>query len=120
MRGCTAREACEDLASAYDLLTADYPHDRWLAALVALARLVQADMRSLGSLGAFDLITCLDDALNYLLGPGDLEAALAGIRSHLRPAGIAVWDVNTRAMYRSCVRIRPHDRSRRRVPRLAG
>jgi SAM-dependent methyltransferase len=152
MYGCTAREAYEDLAPAYDLLTADYPHDRWLEALVSLARshglrgrevldvacgtgksflpllargfsvvgcdispamlsraaakapaarLVQADMRSLGALGEFDLVTCLDDALNYLLGPGDLHAALAGIRRNLRPGGIAIWDVNTLAMYRS-------------------
>jgi SAM-dependent methyltransferase len=152
MYGCTAREAYEDLAPAYDLLTAEYPHDRWLAALLELARahgmrgsevldvacgtgksflpllkrgyrvvgcdispamlalaaakapevrLLQADMRTLGRLGAFDLVTCLDDALNYLLGPADLEAALAGIRRNLAPRGIAIWDVNTLAMYRS-------------------
>jgi SAM-dependent methyltransferase len=152
MYGCTAREAYEDLAPAYDLLTADYPHDRWLAALVDLARahglcgdaaldvacgtgksflpllargfrvvgcdispamltraaakapearLMQADMRTLGRLGAFDLVTCLDDALNYLLGAADLQAAFAGIRRNLKPRGIAVWDVNTLAMYRS-------------------
>jgi SAM-dependent methyltransferase len=29
-------------------------------------RLVPADMRALPDLGAFDLVTCLDDALNYL------------------------------------------------------
>jgi SAM-dependent methyltransferase len=152
MYGCTAREAYEDLAPAYDLLTADYPHERWLAALLDLARshglrgrdvldvacgtgksflplvsrgyrvvgcdispamlalaagkapgvrLLQADMRTLGRLGAFDLVTCLDDALNYLLGPSDLEAAFAGIRRNLAPRGIAIWDVNTLAMYRS-------------------
>jgi len=152
MDGCTAREAYEDLAPAYDLLTADYPHGRWLAALLVLARshglrgravldvacgtgksflpllargfsvvgcdispamlaraaakapaarLVQADMRSLATLGAFDLVTCLDDALNYLLRPGDLLAALAGIRRNLAPGGVAIWDVNTLAMYRS-------------------
>ena len=107
-------------APAYDILTADYRHDRWLAVLEALARehglsghalldvacgtgksflpllargyrvvgcdispamlalaaekapevqLVQADMRTLGRLGAFDLVTCLDDALNYLSRP---------------------------------------------------
>jgi hypothetical protein len=64
-------------------------------------RLVQADMRALPPLGPFDLVTCLDDALNYLLGPADLTAALAGIRRNLRPHGIAIWDVNTLAMYRS-------------------
>jgi SAM-dependent methyltransferase len=148
----TARQAYDDLAPAYDLLTADYPYERWLAALLALARehglagddvldvacgtgksflpllargyrvvgcdispamlaraqekapdvrLVQADMRAVGRLGSFDLVTCLDDALNYLLEPSELEAALTGIRRNLRPHGIAIWDLNTLAMYRS-------------------
>jgi len=151
----TAREAYDDLAPDYDLLTADYPYERWLAALAALARshglegrdvldvacgtgksflpllqrgwrvvgcdissamlgvaaakapgvrLVQADMRSLGRLGDFDLVTCLDDALNYVLQPRELEAALAGIRRNLRPRG---------------VRARPDHGPRRRLPRLA-
>jgi hypothetical protein len=64
-------------------------------------RLLEADMRHLGRLGAFDLVTCLDDALNYLLEPDDLEAALRGIERNLARDGIAVWDVNTIAMYRS-------------------
>jgi len=152
MPGTTAREAYERLAPAYDILTADYRHDRWLAVLEALARehglsghalldvacgtgksflpllargyrvvgcdispamlaraaekapqaqLVQADMRALGRLGSFDLVTCLDDALNYLVEPAELYAALAGIRLNLKPAGIAIWDLNTLAMYRS-------------------
>src|SRR5262245_4528433 len=126
----TAREAYDGLAPDYDILTADYPYERWLAQLETLARahglqgtdvldvacgtgksflplldrgwnvvgcdispamlalaaakapgarLVQADMRALGALGEFDLVTCLDDALNYLLEPHELQAALAGI-----------------------------------------
>lgn len=152
MPAATAREAYDDLAPAYDLLTADYPYDRWLAALEALARehglsghavldvacgtgksflpllargwrvvgcdispamlahaagkapgvrLVRADMRELARLGSFDLVTCLDDALNYLLEADDLAAALAGIRRNLAPRGIAIWDLNTLAMYRA-------------------
>jgi len=148
----TAREAYDDLAPDYDILTADYPYERWLAQLEALARahgltgrdvldvacgtgksflpllargwrvvgcdispamlavaaakapqarLVQADMRALDGLGEFDLVTCLDDALNYLLGPDELEAALAGLRRNLAPRGNAIWDVNTLALYRS-------------------
>jgi SAM-dependent methyltransferase len=148
----SAREAYDDLAPAYDLLTADYPYERWLAQLLALAsrhglqgdnlldvacgtgksflpllnrgwrvvgcdispamlaraaakapgvRLVQADMRALGRLGSFDLVTCLDDALNYLLEPQDLAAALESIRRNLAPRGIAIWDLNTLAMYRA-------------------
>jgi hypothetical protein len=64
-------------------------------------RLLHADMRRLERLGAFDLVTCLDDALNYLLDAAGLEAALRGIGRNLAPGGVAVWDVNTVAMYRS-------------------
>jgi SAM-dependent methyltransferase len=61
-----------------------------------------ADMRRLPLLypGA-DLVTCLDDAVNYLLQPGDLRAALAGMRRNLRPGGLLVFDVNTLATYRA-------------------
>jgi hypothetical protein len=48
-----------------------------------------------------DLVTCLDDAVNYLLEPDDLKAALAGMRANLRPGGLLVFDVNTLATYRA-------------------
>jgi ubiquinone/menaquinone biosynthesis C-methylase UbiE len=64
------------------------------------ARLVPADMRALPALGEFDLVTCLDDALNYLGSEDDLLETLRGVRRCLAPAGLAVWDVNTQAMYR--------------------
>jgi SAM-dependent methyltransferase len=152
MGAATAREAYDDLAPAYDLLTADYPYERWLAILEGLARehglrgdrvldvacgtgksflpllergwhvvgcdispgmlalaaakapgarLVQADMRALAQLGSFDLVTCLDDALNYVLEEDELVAALTGIRRNLASHGIAIWDLNTLAMYRA-------------------
>jgi SAM-dependent methyltransferase len=65
-------------------------------------RVCVADMRRLPQLcdGA-DLVTCLDDAINYLLGPGELRAALAGMRRNLRPGGLLVFDVNTLATYRA-------------------
>jgi SAM-dependent methyltransferase len=62
--------------------------------------LQRADMRALPSLGSFDLITCLDDALNYLLTEQELLDALAGIERNLAPGGIAIWDLNTLAQYR--------------------
>ena len=37
-----------------------------------------ADMRALPVLGAFDLVTCLDDALCHLLEPAEVVAALRG------------------------------------------
>lgn len=59
-----------------------------------------ADMRRLPERGPFDLITCLDDAVNYLLTPEDLRSALAGFARNLGPGGIAIFDANTLATYR--------------------
>src|SRR3954449_3745566 len=42
----------------------------------ARADVFVADMRALPELGAFDLVTCLDDAMNYLLTGDQLRATL--------------------------------------------
>lgn len=65
------------------------------------ARVVVSDMRALPALGSFDLITCLDDAVNYLLDEDELTAALASMGSQLAPAGLLVFDANTLHTYRS-------------------
>jgi SAM-dependent methyltransferase len=65
------------------------------------ARVLVADMRTLGVLGRFDLITCLDDALNHLLTPDDVRRALAGMAANLAPHGRLVFDITTVATYRS-------------------
>jgi ubiquinone/menaquinone biosynthesis C-methylase UbiE len=152
------------LAEAYDMLTAGYDYDRWLAEIerIALrhglrgrtvldvgcgtgksflpllragytttgcdispqmldraatkapaAALHVADMRALPVFGEFDLVTCLDDALNHLLTREDLLAALRGIRRNLAPTGVAVWDLNTLEMYATAfaeVRLNTADR----------
>jgi SAM-dependent methyltransferase len=64
------------------------------------AHVLLADMRSLGRIGEFDLITCLDDAVNYLLSEEDLDRFLQGVSLNLAPAGIAAFDVNSLKMYR--------------------
>jgi SAM-dependent methyltransferase len=64
------------------------------------ARVLVADMRELPELGAFDLVTCLDDAVNYLLSPADLAAAFASVARVLAPGGVYVFDVNSLATYR--------------------
>src|SRR5256885_12491864 len=61
------------------------------------AELHVADMRRLPVLGEFDLITCLDDAVNHLLGPDELADAFEGLRENLAPGGLLVFDVNTLA-----------------------
>src|SRR4051794_30073993 len=57
------------------------------------ARLLRADMRRLPRLGAFALVTCLDDALNYLAGPRDVRAAFASVAPCLTGDGRYVFDV---------------------------
>lgn len=59
-----------------------------------------ADMRDLPVLGTFDLATCLDDSLNYLLSDEELERALAGVAQNLRPGGLFIFDMNSLAVYR--------------------
>lgn len=79
------------------------------AAMVELARrkvgaeveLTVADMRELPRFGEFDLVTCLDDALNYLLDGAELEAALRGMRRNLAADGLLLFDLNTIVVYRT-------------------
>jgi SAM-dependent methyltransferase len=150
--GSPALEAYEALAAEYDTFTAGYEHDRWLEAILELARrqgfddgrvldvgcgtgksaeplvrrgydvtacdvspsmaalatqrlgptadVVVADMRALpDSLGSFALVTCLDDAINYLTDVEDLAAAFASVRRVLAPGGVYVFDVNTLYAY---------------------
>jgi SAM-dependent methyltransferase len=65
------------------------------------AEVLVADMRDLPELGAFDLITCLDDAINYLTSESEMRAALRGFARNLRPGGLAIFDANTLATYRT-------------------
>jgi SAM-dependent methyltransferase len=71
------------------------------------ARLVEADVRRLPVLGAFDLVTYLDDAVNYLHGAAELVAAFTGIARNLAAEGVLVFDANTlatfRRLYSSCL-----------------
>lgn len=60
-----------------------------------------ADMRSLPAWGPFDLVTCLDDAVNYLHTAADLDAAFSSVARVLRPGGLYVFDVNSLATYRT-------------------
>jgi SAM-dependent methyltransferase len=64
------------------------------------AVLLEADLRDLPKLGEFDLVTALDDPLNYLLTEADLESALAGMTRNLAPGGLALFDLNTLTQYR--------------------
>jgi SAM-dependent methyltransferase len=58
-------------------------------------RVEVADMRELPVYGSFDLVCCLDDAINYLHSPAELEGALRGMAANLAPAGVLIFDSNT-------------------------
>lgn len=60
-----------------------------------------ADMRELPTLGEFDLVWAIDDAINYLLSTGELEAALAGMARNLSPSSVLLFDVNTLLVFRT-------------------
>jgi SAM-dependent methyltransferase len=78
-------------------------------AMVELARgkvgdavdLSVADMRELPDFGRFDLVWCLDDAVNYLLSGEELGQALNGMRRSLGPGGLLMFDVNALEAYRT-------------------
>jgi len=59
-----------------------------------------ADMRALPTFGEFEMVWCLDDAVNYLLSGEELERALTGMRRNLAPGGLLMFDVNTLHTYR--------------------
>jgi SAM-dependent methyltransferase len=63
--------------------------------------LVRADLRELGRLGSFDLVTCFDDSLNYLLSERDMAQVLGAIAANLSPSGLALFDLNTLLTYRT-------------------
>ena len=104
--GCgTGKSSAPLLARGYDVSACDIS-----PAMVARARerlggdperVFVADMRALPPGGDFDLVTCLDDALNYLLSEDDLDAALRSFARVLRPGGLAAFDANSLATYRS-------------------
>jgi ubiquinone/menaquinone biosynthesis C-methylase UbiE len=56
---------------------------------------IQTDMRSLDGLDQYDIITCFDDSLNYLIKSDDLLAAYQAVFDHLKPKGQFLFDMIT-------------------------
>jgi SAM-dependent methyltransferase len=103
--GCGTGKSFEPmLAKGYQVTACDLS-----PAMVAQARaragnaaeILVADMRGLPWDSQFDLVTCLDDAINYMLTPADLLSALMSMTAALRPGGVLVFDFNTLATYRT-------------------
>jgi SAM-dependent methyltransferase len=65
------------------------------------ARLELADMRELPRLGSFDLVWVIDDAINYLLAPRELERCMRGLARNLAPGARVLFDTNTLRTYRT-------------------
>jgi SAM-dependent methyltransferase len=65
------------------------------------AALSVADMRELPAFGEFDLVWCIDDAVNYLLTAAEMEQSLAGMRRNLGAEGLLLFDLNTLLAYRT-------------------
>ena len=59
-----------------------------------------ADMCDLPVYGRFDLVTCLDDAVNHLPSARLVTAALRAMGANLAPGGLLAFDVNTLGAYR--------------------
>jgi SAM-dependent methyltransferase len=65
------------------------------------ARLEAHDMRDLPTLGRFDFVCCIDDAVNYVLAYDELVSTFTGFARNLAPAGVVLFDVNSVATYRT-------------------
>ena len=57
-----------------------------------------ADLRALPFNGAFDLVTCLFDSVNFLLTEEDVQSAMYAFARALRPGGLLYFDVITERM----------------------
>src|SRR4051794_21765915 len=104
--GCgTGKSFLPMLEKGYDVVACDVSPQMVAQARAKIppdrAQVLVADMRDLPELGAFDLITCLDDAINYATSRLELRATLEGFARNLRPGGIAVFDGNSLSTYRT-------------------
>ena len=104
------------LARGYDVTACDISRAMLSVAARRSAdrvRLLELDVRDLPVLGAFDLVTVLDDAVNYLDDEAELAATFAGVARNLAPGGVLVFDANTlatfRRLYSSCLAVPAED-----------
>jgi SAM-dependent methyltransferase len=103
--GCgTGKSFLPLLARGYEVTGCDISPamvERARAASAGCAEVLVADARDLPVLGRFDLVTSLDDALNYVLSDVELGMSFAGIARNLRPGGIFVFDLTSLLAYRN-------------------
>src|SRR2546421_7976802 len=104
--GCgTGKSTAELLDRGYDVTACDISTQMVAEARRKFprhaGRFLVADMRALPELGHFDLVLCLDDAVNYLLTEEELEATFAGVAAALAPSGVFAFDLNSLLTYRT-------------------
>jgi SAM-dependent methyltransferase len=101
----TGKSTSPLLARGYSVLACDISPGMIREARRKLPRhadaFLVADMRELPSLGRFDLVVCLDDAINYLLSEQELEATFVSVARVLAQAGVFAFDTNSLLTYRS-------------------
>ena len=99
----TGKSGLEFAARGYTVTGCDIS-----AAMLARARsksadveFLEADIRAVPALGEYDLVTCIDEPVNYLLEPEEVAGAFASAARNLRPGGLLVFDVNTLHTFRT-------------------
>ena len=86
------------LARGYELTACDVSAemlDRARTKSGDAVRLLLADMRDLPDIDRFDIVTCIDEPLNYLLEREDVAACFRSLARNLRPGGLLLFDLNT-------------------------
>lgn len=64
-------------------------------------RFAVSDMRRLPTFGEFDVVWCLDDAVNYLLSTAELMRSFQGMRKNMGQNALLVFDLNTLHSFRT-------------------
>jgi SAM-dependent methyltransferase len=98
--GCgTGKSFLPMLARGYDVTACDISPAMVERACEAAegsdAEVFVADARELPDLGCFDLVTALNDALNYMLSDEELAMTFEGVARNLAPGGLFVFDLNS-------------------------
>lgn len=57
------------------------------------------DLRTVAPVRRYDVVTCWDDSMNYLVGDGELVEATTHLRDALEADGVLVFDLNTLRAY---------------------
>jgi cyclopropane fatty-acyl-phospholipid synthase-like methyltransferase len=94
---CGTGAVLKHLAADYEVTGVDLSEAMLAVARekVAGARLVREDMTRIDLAETFDVVLCVYDSMNHLLGFEQWELAFERTREHLSDGGIFVFDINT-------------------------